>query len=157
MSNTNAKAKQHKHMQVLLGHQTLMAYVAAPKKFNIIGVVRMDMEFGLLARTETGSYVRVNGSLEQNLCQVQVESAIRFALAIGYVKPHEAPQFNKMTIQPSVVVRKRRHVELPTQSSVPMPLWDDSEHMPLHAGTRRVLRQVLAVGRSASSLAHAVA
>ncbi len=157
MLNTHAKVKSHKHMQVLLGHQTLMAYVAAPKKFNIIGVVRMDMEFGLLARTESGTYVRVNGSQEQNLCQAQVEAAIRFAIAIGYVKPHEAPQFCKASVTPSVVVRKRRHVQLPTDTSNPIPVWDSDEPMAHRPDTRPVLRQVLGVAKLRSSLSHASA
>lgn len=157
MLNTNTKAKPHKYMQVLLGHQTLMAYVAAPKKFNIIGVVRMDMEFGLLARTETGTYVRVNGSLEQNLCQAQVESAIRFAISIGYVKPHEASQFSKMPGTPSVVVRKRRHIEPSTEPGKISPLWDGDEPMAQRPDTRPVLRSVLGVSKLRSSLVHATA
>lgn len=154
MLNKSAKAKPHKHMQVLLGHQTLMAYVAAPKKFNIIGVVRMDMEFGLLARTEAGTYVRVNGSQEQNLCQAQVESAIRFAISIGYVKPHEASQFSKMPGTPNVVVRKRRHIESPLGKL--SPLWDGDE-LPHRPDARPVLRSVLGVAKLRASLVHATA
>ena len=52
----------YQSMQVVLGSQTIKAFVAAPKEFKVIGIVRMGLEFGLLAVTATGRYVRVNGS-----------------------------------------------------------------------------------------------
>ena len=49
-------------MGVVLGCHAIRAFVVCPDKYKVLGIVRMGMEFGLLATTESGSYVRVNGS-----------------------------------------------------------------------------------------------
>jgi len=82
--NTNLGLRET--MKVSLGQQTIMSYISAPKKFKILGIVHIGMEFGILATNEEGHYVRVNGSYEQNLCTTEVESAIKSAIRHGHVK-----------------------------------------------------------------------
>lgn len=100
-------------LQVILGSQTIKAFVVAPKRFNVLGIVRMGMEYGLLALTEGGKYMRVNGSVELELIKADVEHAIQLAIANGEGKPHAASNSCHMSKSPSVVVRKHRHAELP--------------------------------------------
>ena len=103
-------------LQVVLGGQTIKAFVVAPKRFNVLGVVRIGMEYGLLAMNEDGSYLRVNGSLEQELVAAEVEIAIRVAITKGMGKPHAASQSLRLPQAPSVVIRKHRHAHLPQGS-----------------------------------------
>lgn len=63
-------------MRVILGASSLKAYVAAPKAFHVIGVVRFGMEYGLLATNAAGLYFRVNGSQVATLNTRQVRRAI---------------------------------------------------------------------------------
>ena len=49
-------------MRVILGASSLMLYVAAPKAFHVLGIVRFGMEYGLLATDVDGLHFRVNGS-----------------------------------------------------------------------------------------------
>ena len=74
--NTKSKSKSHSPLQVVLGSQTIKAFVAAPKEFKVLGIVRMGMEFGLLATTASGTYVRVNGSTVKALSTEAVEDAV---------------------------------------------------------------------------------
>jgi len=64
---------------VTLGSHNNRAFVAASKSFLVIGMVRMGMEFGLLAKTTSGKFVRVNGSLVEVLNTQLVEQAIQKA------------------------------------------------------------------------------
>lgn len=115
----NSKSKSNPALQVVLGSQTIKAFVAAPKEFKVLGIVRMGMEFGLLATTVSGTYVRVNGSTVKALSTDAVEEAIRVARANGRGESYAASRSHMMagtqpTAAPAVVVRKRRrHVELP--------------------------------------------
>jgi len=63
-------------MKVVLGSKTIKAYVAAPKEMDVMGIVQFGLEYGLLAQTSTGKYVRVNGSTIMPLCSIMVERAI---------------------------------------------------------------------------------
>ncbi len=65
-----------KPLQVIVGSQTIKAVVAAPKEFNVIGIVQMGMGFGLLATTNSSDYVLVNGSQVEALANYAVERAI---------------------------------------------------------------------------------
>lgn len=113
--------KSNPALQVVLGSQTIKAFVASPKEFKVLGIVRMGMEFGLLATSASGAYVRVNGSIVQRLNTEAVEEAISaaringrgesFAASRAHLAP-TAPQ------TPPVVVRKRRrYVEMPEHIS----------------------------------------
>lgn len=115
----NTKSKSHQALQVVLGSQTIKAFVAAPKEFKVLGIVRMGMEFGLLATTAAGAYVRVNGSTVKPLNFEAVEEAIRVARATGRGESYAASRAHMMSpaspsASPAVIVRKRRrHVEMP--------------------------------------------
>jgi len=115
-SKPKAKAKSQQSLQVVLGSQTIKAFVAAPKEFKVLGIVRMGMEFGLLATTASGAYVRVNGSTVKALNADQVEEAIRVARATGRGESYAASRSHAAsgTVAPAVIVRKRRrHIEMP--------------------------------------------
>ncbi len=99
----------HQPLQVVLGSQTIKAFVAAPKEFKVIGIVRMGIEFGLLATAPSGNYVRVNGSLIQALNHEAVEAAIAVARTSGLGESYAASR-SAAQIAPTVVVRKRRRV-----------------------------------------------
>jgi hypothetical protein len=101
-------------LQVVLGSQTIKAFVAAPKEFNVLGIVRMGLEFGLLATNATGDYVRVNGSLVQSLNTQAVEDAIHFARCNGRGESYATSRGQGATTPslatPTVIVRKRRRL-----------------------------------------------
>jgi hypothetical protein len=113
----NVKSAVRMPLQVVLGSQTIKAFVVAPKRFNVLGIVRMGMEYGLLAVTESGNYVRVNGSVEIELIKAEVEHAIELATLNGSGKQHASAKPCHTPKTPSVVVRKHRHVELPPDHS----------------------------------------
>jgi len=68
-------------LNVILGANAVRAFVAAPKEFRVIGIVRMSYEFGLLAITPSGNYVRVNGSRIESLHEGDVRMAIQSFLS----------------------------------------------------------------------------
>ena len=113
----STKSKSHPPLQVVLGSQTIKAFVAAPKEFKVLGIVRMGMEFGLLATTASGSYVRVNGSTVKALGTEAVEEAIKIARATGRGESYAASRSHAAaatSAPPAVIVRKRRrHIEMP--------------------------------------------
>ncbi len=115
--STKSKSKSHQPLQVVLGSQTIKAFVAAPKEFKVLGIVRMGMEFGLLATTATGAYVRVNGSTVKALSTDAVEEAIRVARATGRGESYAASRSHTAAaaaVAPAVIVRKRRrHIQMP--------------------------------------------
>jgi hypothetical protein len=111
----NPKPIPHMPLQVVLGSQTIKAFVVAPKRFNVLGIVRMGMEYGLLALTEEGGYVRVNGSVELELVKADVEHAIQIAMVNGAGKQHASSNSCHLPKSPSVVVRKHRHALLPPE------------------------------------------
>lgn len=116
----NTKSKSHQPLQVVLGSQTIKAFVAAPKEFKVLGIVRMGMEFGLLATTASGSYVRVNGSTVKALSTDAVEEAIRIARATGRGESYAASRSHAVVASPAVIVRKRRrHVQVPEFQAEP--------------------------------------
>jgi hypothetical protein len=114
--NTKSKSKSHTPLQVVLGSQTIKAFVAAPKEFKVLGIVRMGMEFGLLATTAAGTYVRVNGSTVKALSTEAVEEAIKVARSSGRGESYAASRSHAASTSatPAVIVRKRRrHIEMP--------------------------------------------
>lgn len=107
------KPKTYKHpLQVILGSQTIKAFVASPKEFKVIGIVRMGLEFGLLATTASGNYVRVNGSQIEALHAEAVEDAIALARTTGRGESYASSRAQAVAAPPTVVVRKRRRVVL---------------------------------------------
>jgi hypothetical protein len=103
----------------------------------VIGIVQMGMEFGLLATTASGNYVRVNGSQIEALNNEAVEPAIAFARTIGRGESYatsrsSAPDNASAAIAPTVIFRKRRRAVMEFQNGVvPKPMRLDS--MPLAA------------------------
>jgi len=126
--NTKSKSKSHPPLQVVLGSQTIKAFVAAPKEFKVLGIVRMGMEFGLLATTASGTYVRVNGSTVKALSAEAVEDAIKIARSSGRGESYAASRSHSAAVSaaPTVVVHKRRrHIEMPEfrqESAVNAPI-----------------------------------
>lgn len=119
----NKRFKAPKHpLQVILGSQTIKAFVAAPKEFKVIGIVRIGMEFGLLATTASGNYVRVNGSQIQALSNRAVDDAIELARSTGRGESYAASRSHMTPLHPSpnatVIVKKRRRVIDPLQTNV---------------------------------------
>lgn len=125
----NTKKKNHQALQVVLGSQTIKAFVAAPKEFKVLGIVRMGMEFGLLATTAAGHYVRVNGSTVKALSTEAVEEAIKVARASGRGESYAASRLHSANgaahatgpaPPPAVIVRKRRrYIETPEVQVAP--------------------------------------
>lgn len=114
----NTKSKSQQALQVVLGSQTIKAFVAAPKEFKVLGIVRMGMEFGLLATTASGAYVRVNGSTVKPLSTQAVEEAMRVARATGRGESYAASRAHPATpmapaVSAVVVRKRRRYVEMP--------------------------------------------
>lgn len=107
------KAPKHP-LQVILGSQTIKAFVAAPKEFRVIGIVRIGMEFGLLAQTAGGNFVRVNGSTVQALSNQAVEDAIALARLTGRGESYAMSRSHHGARPPAgevpVVTRKRRRL-----------------------------------------------
>ena len=127
----NKKSKSHQPLQVVLGSQTIKAFVAAPKEFKVLGIVRMGMEFGLLATTVSGAYVRVNGSTVKALSTEAVEEAIKIARSSGRGESYAASRLHHgvSTATPAVIVRKRRrHIEMPDIGSAPTPAINTPHH-----------------------------
>jgi hypothetical protein len=120
----NSKSKPLQALKVVLGTQTMKAFVAAPKEFNVLGIVRMGMEFGLLATTVSGEYVRVNGSMIRPLDRRAVEEAMQLTLASGLSESHEAARqpckVAAESVTPPVIQHKRRrYVQLPQFNTSP--------------------------------------
>ena len=97
-------------LKVSAANPGIKAFVTAPKSLKILGIVRMGMEFGLLAIGEAGNYVRVNGSQMVTLDTRTVRDALR-AAGLTDAEPllEEKPGERAMTA-PTVVIRKRRMV-----------------------------------------------
>jgi len=124
-SNFRVSADKDSHpLQVVLGSQTIKAFVAAPKEFKVIGIVRMGMEFGLLATTSAGHYVRVNGSRVEPLHGATVDAAIQLARTSGRGESYAASRSSTPVASPSVIVRKRRRLTLETVRAVRSPMAD---------------------------------
>ena len=99
-------------LQVILGSTTIKAYVACPKEFEVLGIVRCAMEYGLLATTASGNYVRVNGSQIESLCNQAVEEAILAAKLRGRGCSYASQRPTEEKRVPTVVLRKRRQAML---------------------------------------------
>ncbi|MCX8517801.1 MAG: hypothetical protein ORN29_07025 [Rhodoferax sp.] len=111
-------SKSRKPLQIILGSQTIKAFVAAPKEFKVLGIVRLGnqtgrcVEFGLLATTESGEYVRVNGSTVSPLNRRAVESAMHEAQLKGRGESYASSRAHEIPPKttPIVIVRKRRRL-----------------------------------------------
>lgn len=132
-----ANTAEDQRLQVILGGHTVKAFVAAPKDVRVIGIVRMGLEYGLLAQTHSGNYVRINGSDTRQLNNREVEAAIRRAQVFGrgesfassrsaelQAEPHEGDQAPVSRPAPLVVQKKHRRIdpELAANNSQLQPL-----------------------------------
>ena len=115
-------------MQVILGGHTVKAFVAAPKDVRVIGIVRFGMEFGLLAQTHAGNYLRINGSEMQRLNSREVEAAIRRAQLFGRGESFASSRSAELSAAPQsaplVMQKKHRRIdpELAANNSQLQPL-----------------------------------
>ena len=119
-----SKSKSLQTLKVVLGTQAMKAFVAAPKEFNVLGIVRMGMEFGLLATTSSGAYVRVNGSMVRPLDARAVEEAIQLAQTIGRGESYATTRQRNANAAESATAavvqhQRRRYVELPPFNTAP--------------------------------------
>jgi hypothetical protein len=106
-------------MRVILGVSSLKAYVASPKAFHVLGIVRFGMEYGLLATNADGLYFRVNGSQIEALDTALVRRAMEYSYGVGgrfaasaaaYAATH--PHAEPVPLSaPKISVRKHRQVQ----------------------------------------------
>ena len=118
----NTKTKSQPPLQVVLGSQTIKAFVAAVREFKVLGIVRKGMEFGLLATTASGTYVRVNRSTVKAPGTEAVEEAIRIARSSGRGESYASSRSHSAAavVAPAVIVRKRRRIiEMPEHRQEP--------------------------------------
>jgi hypothetical protein len=112
-SKKSPSASQRLH--VVLGSCTVKAFVVAPKSFHVMGIVRIGMEFGLLARNATGNYVRINGSDIQVLNNLEVEDAIyrtkRFGRGESYAASRAAAFAQRSPGAATVIRKKHRKID----------------------------------------------
>ena len=107
-----SRTTPRQQLEVVLGSHTIKAFVTAPKDFHVMGIVRWGMEFGLLAQTNTGDYLRINGSQEQALDYDAVEAAIAKASVTGRGESFamsRASQGQSCARRPAVAVTQRKH------------------------------------------------
>ena len=97
-----------------------------------MGIVRMGMEFGLLATTSSGNYVRVNGSQIEALNNEAVEAAIALARTSGRGESYAMSRSSTQVVAPTVIVRKRRRLVLETSNAAAAPV-EQMEPMALAA------------------------
>ena len=101
-------------MRVIFGGQTIKAFVASPRHLKVLGIVRMDLEYGLLAVDADGRYLRVNGSQTETLNDTAIRAAINRARTTSRSDPFEDTDsefpMDACEIGPKVIVRKRRRI-----------------------------------------------
>ncbi|RFO94821.1 hypothetical protein DIC66_21655 [Rhodoferax lacus] len=103
-------------MEVILGVHTVKAFVSAPREYDVMGIVRMGLEYGLLARTGPSSYVRVNGSQVEKMDTREVEAAITRSQMTGRGESYamsrlHSVHINKPRCVPTVIIRKHRKIQ----------------------------------------------
>lgn len=98
-------------MTVILGGMTIKAFVAVLPQYKAIGIVKFGCEFGLLAMTQHGNYVRVNGSEVQPLFKRDVQEAIQRAKRSGRGESfrNSRPADLEAMPSPAPTVVKKRH------------------------------------------------
>jgi hypothetical protein len=74
-------------LTVSLRRNAVKAFVVAKSPHVVIGVVRWGQEYGLLAISPTGDYLRVNGSYEERLDTREVRAAIIKVFMSGELPP----------------------------------------------------------------------
>jgi hypothetical protein len=113
------QAMNSNQMRVILGVGSLKAYVAAPKAFHVLGIVRFGLEYGLLATNAEGLYFRVNGSQIMALEGDEVRRAIhhsygpggRFAAGAAHYAATHPHAVSALLAVPTVSIRKHRQVQ----------------------------------------------
>jgi hypothetical protein len=106
-------------MRVILGVSSLRAYVASPKAFHVLGIVRFGLEYGLLATNAEGLYFRVNGSQIVALEGEAVRRAIHYSYGVGGRFAAGAAQYaatHPNAVTPSLAPAKisiRKHRQVP--------------------------------------------
>jgi len=108
-------------MRVIFGGQTIKAFVASPRHLRVLGIVRMDLEYGLLAVDADGRYLRVNGSQTEALNESAIRAAINKARTTSRTDPFSDDELETAALisdcNPKVTVRKRRRIAAEYQTS----------------------------------------
>lgn len=102
-------------LEVVLGSRTIKAFLAAPKDMPVLGIVRCGMEYGWLATTPSGDYLRVNGSQKRELDSQEVEAAIARVCSSGrgesYASTRRSCGEATSRRAPAVMVRRQRRID----------------------------------------------
>lgn len=124
----NITPTSYQTMHVVLGGHTVKAFVTAPKDINVMGIVRIGMEFGLLAMTHNGNYVQVNGSICKRLNNRDVEDAIfkakHFGRGESYLSTRKAGLFNMPGRAPIVFTKRHRRIDTERAATVELAGFD---------------------------------
>lgn len=91
-----------KYLTVRLRGALRAPWAYFPPGYHVIGTVYRGMEFGFLAVTGCGAYLRINGSVVQALNRGEVIAAMRNAECLL------AARCVEQSAEPVVVVRKSR-------------------------------------------------
>lgn len=78
-------------LTVSLRRNAVKAFVIAKSPHVVIGVVRWGQEYGLLAISPAGDYLRVNGSYEERLDTREVRAAIIKVFMSGELPAGRSP------------------------------------------------------------------
>lgn len=95
-----------KYLTVRLRGALRTPWAYFPPGYHVIGTVYRGMEFGFLAVTGCGTYLRINGSVVETLNRGEVVAAMRNAerlLETRYVE---------QAVEPVVIVRKSRRLPI---------------------------------------------
>jgi hypothetical protein len=103
---THSKAAE-KNLEVMLTRHNQNRYLIAPDTLEVLGMVRMGMEFGLLAIDAKGAYLRVNGSNVVPLDRTRVRSAVLRSGA-PTDKIEQALNASHFRCTTTVAIKKRR-------------------------------------------------
>jgi hypothetical protein len=123
-----APSDHDQKMSVVLGVTSIKAYVTAPKEYKVIGIVKFGFEFGLLAMTPNGNYLRVNGSEIESLFKRDVQEAIHRAKHDGRGESFMASRAAELAPAsrpaPAVMLKRHRRIdpELAANNSQLQPL-----------------------------------
>lgn len=123
-----AAPTSNQRMEVILGGLTAKAFVAVPHQYKAIGIVRFGIEFGMLAVTLEGHYVRVNGTQIERLSSREVEDAIYRAKHLGRGESFRTSRAAELEAPPApapaVFLKRHRRVdpELAANNSQLQPL-----------------------------------
>jgi hypothetical protein len=105
---------EEKRMKFSMMQRIQNRYLIAPKGLEVLGIVRMGMAFGILAVSEDGTYMRVNGSNIVPLDPINVRNAMR---RCGIKNEPNKPLQNDAVISRNTVVQFKKKRVLPANET----------------------------------------